>query len=213
LSTETNATARQVLKKKHCCSCLPSRVNRHALWYLLLCAVVFHPLATGNAWAQPANDADRVKAAFLFHFAQLVEWPADAFDHSGNSLFLCTLEDDTFFDELENTIEGKQIGSRTIHIRHVHFSQATRECNMLFVNKKDSRNLPLATLRNLPVLAVGEADDFLSSGGIIRFRIENDKIRFDINLGAAQASHLKISSRLLLLASSVSRGAGTDSER
>jgi tRNA threonylcarbamoyladenosine modification (KEOPS) complex Pcc1 subunit len=53
---------------------------------------------------------------------------------------------------------------------------------------------------------VGEADNFLSEGGIIRLHLEQDKIRFDINVDAADSSHLKIGSRLLLLASSVTIG-------
>ena len=196
--------------KTHCWSFLLANVRLPVMRAVLLFAVVFHVATLGGVWAQPASDEYHMKAAFLFHFAQLVEWPADAFDLSGSSLFLCTLEDDAFYDELENTIEGKQVGSRTIRIRHIHFSQATRDCNLLFVSKKESKRLPLATLRNLPVLTVGEADDFLSSGGMIRFRLAEDKIRFDINLEAADSSHLKISSRLLLLANSVTRGSGMD---
>jgi hypothetical protein len=43
---------------------------------------------------------------------------------------------------------------------------------------------------------------------MIRFHLERGKIRFDINLGAADSAHLKISSQLLLLATSVTRGGG-----
>jgi len=175
--------------------------------------MVFHLIAPQRAWVQPASDDYHMKAAFLYHFAQLVDWPNDAFDGSDSPLILCTLEDDAFYDELENTIQGKQIGSRTIRIRHVHISQATHGCNMLFINKREGKDLPLATLRNLPVLTVGEADDFVSSGEMIRFRLVEDKIRFDINLGAANSSHLKISSRLLVLATSVIRANGVDPGR
>jgi len=174
---------------------------------LLPLAWVFYVAAPVIGWAQPASDVDQVKAAFLFHFAQLVEWPADAFDGNSGSLVLCTLEDDAFYEELENTVQGQQIASRTVRVRHVRLSQAARGCNMLFISKSESKNSQLATLRNLPVLTVGESDDFLSSGGMIRFRFEQDKIRFDINLGAADSSGLKISSRLLLLASSVTKSA------
>jgi len=48
---------------------------------------------------------------------------------------------------------------------------------------------------------------------MIRFHLEDNKIRFDINLGAADLSRLKISSRLLLLATSVNRGNGTEAGR
>jgi len=154
-----------------------------------------------------------MKAAFLYHFAQLVEWPDDAFEGSGSPLILCTLEDDAIYDELESTVQGKQIGSRTILIRHIHISQATHGCNMLFVSKRDGKSNSLATLRNLPVLTVGEAADFVSSGGMICFHLVDDRIRFDINLGVANSSHLKISSRLLVLATSVIRGNGADQGR
>jgi YfiR/HmsC-like len=213
LSTKTKAKTGELLEETHSWSFRPTQVSLHALRSLLFVAVVFHRVAAGSAWAQPGSDEDQMKAAFLFHFAQLVEWPADAFDRSDSSLFLCTLEDDAFFDELENTVEGKQIGSRTIRVRHVHFSQATRGCDMLFISKSQGKSLQLATLRDLPVLTVGESDDFLSSGGMIRFRLAEDRIRFDINLEAADSSHLKISSRLLLLANSVSRGSGMEKGR
>jgi hypothetical protein len=65
----------------------------------------------------------------------------------------------------------------------------------------------------MPVLTVGETDDFLSSGGMIRFHLDEDKIRFDINLNGAESSHLKISSRLLLLATSVTQSSIPNRER
>jgi hypothetical protein len=213
LSTKINAKSGPVLRKTHSFSILPAQARLRALRSLLFYAVVFHPLALGSIWAQPASDEYHMKAAFLFHFAQLVEWPSAAFDGSDSSLALCTLDDDAFYDELENTIQGKQIGSRLIRIRHVHLSQVARGCNMLFISRSESKSLPLAALRNLPVLTVGESDDFLSSGGMIRFHRAEDKIRFDINLAAADSSHLKISSRLLILATSVIRGSGMAQEK
>jgi tRNA threonylcarbamoyladenosine modification (KEOPS) complex Pcc1 subunit len=60
---------------------------------------------------------------------------------------------------------------------------------------------------------VGETDSFISDGGMIQLHIEDDKIRFDINVGAADSSHLKISSRLLLLATSVTLAGGSDKGR
>jgi uncharacterized protein DUF4154 len=208
LNSKTNANAGQVTRRAHPRSFHPAPVSLQALRLVLLLALAFDLAASGIAWAQPGNDEDHMKAAFLYHFAQLVEWPSDAFDGSGSSLVLCTLEDDSLYDELENTIQGRQIGSRTLRIRHVHMSQATRGCNLLFISKSAGKGLVLGPLRNLPILTVGEADDFLSTGGMIRFRRAEDKMRFDINLGAADSSHLKISSRLLLVANAVTRGNG-----
>jgi YfiR/HmsC-like len=212
LRLKTNATTRPAIKGAHFHSFPSLRVSLSRLCSTLLIAVVFRGAASGAAWAQPLSDEYHVKAAFLYHFAQLVEWPANAFDGNGSPLLLCTVGDGAFYDELENTIQGKRIGSRPIRIRHIHLSQSTRGCNMLFVGKGEG-GLPFATLRNLPVLTVGEADDFLSSGGMIRLHLAEDKIRFDINLVAADSSHLRISSRLMLLATSVNRAGGMDPGR
>jgi hypothetical protein len=197
-----NAGAARVIGKPNPWLFPTARVCLPRLWAVILFAVVLHAAGSGTAWAQSTSDEYRVKAAFLFHFAQLVEWPATG--DSGSPLVLCTLGDDPFHGELENTVAGKQIGSRTLRIRHVKPSQASG-CNMLFISKSEDKRLPIlmANLRNAPVLTIGEADDFLLSGGIIRFCLDGKKVRFEINREAAELARLKISSQLLLLAKNV----------
>jgi hypothetical protein len=147
----------------------------------------------------------RVEAVFIFHFAQLVDWPQDAEAGTDNSLFFCTIGNDPFAGALEEIVAGKQVALRTIHVRHLQMAQDMRSCQLVFFSKAESKHTPewLAALRNTPVLTVGETADFLDVGGIIRFLLENDKIRFEINLDAAQAARLKIGSRLLMLAERV----------
>jgi YfiR/HmsC-like len=144
-----------------------------------------------------------VKAGFLFHFAQLVDWPAGA--GTGPEFVLCVLGDDPFRGELESTLGGKAIASRPIHILHVKQSQEARACQVLFIANSEDQRLSkiLKELGNSAVMTVGEANDFIDRGGMIRFTFEQDKVRFEINLKAADAAGLKFSSRLLLLATNV----------
>src|SRR5271168_575427 len=60
--------------------------------------------------AQATDEEYRVKAAFIFHFAQLVDWPPDTQTGTDNSLSLCTLGEDPFQGTLEETVAGKTIG-------------------------------------------------------------------------------------------------------
>jgi len=53
------------------------------------------------------------------------------------------------------------------------------------------------------MLTVGEGDDFPAAGGVIGLVIEDNKVRFDVNLEAAERAGLKISSKLLKLARNV----------
>jgi hypothetical protein len=185
------------------------RTYRLVVCPFVLFAMVVHPPGPRTVLAQSMADEYHVKAAFLFHFAQLVDWP-DAPDESGSSLLLCILGDDPFHGELESTVEGKQIGPQVLHIRHLSKDQVTRGCKIVFVSKSENTRLAaiLASLRNSPVLTVGEADNFLTSGGMIRLCLEGNKVRFEINREAAESARLRISSRLLLLARKVVGGSG-----
>jgi hypothetical protein len=167
------------------------------------------------ARAQTTADEYQVKAAFLFHFAQFVDWPAGALDAKGPTLNLCIFDDEPHRQQLQSTIEGKVIGGRVFHVLLISPPQAIQGCNILFLSRDESRRQTaiLRSLRGLPVLSVGETANFLSDGGMICFHFEGDRIRFDINLGAVDSSHLKISSRLLLLATSVTRGGRTGQGR
>jgi YfiR/HmsC-like len=161
--------------------------------------------AGGTARAQSNDDEYRVKAAFLFHFAQLIDWPGDKLTVADNSLYLCTFREDPFQGALENTVAGKTIGNRVIRIRHLKQPQDLQGCHLVFLGKAQSKLIPmlLADLRNAPVLTVGETPDFLGAGGMICFHLEDGKVRFAINLTAAESAGIKIRSRLLVLAQNV----------
>jgi len=174
---------------------------------LIVVSVVLLVLqALQPACAQTTTDEYKVKAAFLFHFAQLVDWPSDAFNSGDQSLNLCMFDDERHLQELQSTLEGKPIGTRAVHVRLLHQTQTVQGCSIVFLGRDEGRRQTAALryLHGQPVLTVGESDSFLLEGGIIRLHLEQDKVRFDINMGAADSSHLKISSRLLLLASSIS---------
>jgi hypothetical protein len=161
------------------------------------------------------DDEYRIKAAFLFHFAQFIEWPSGVLNAKDSTLNLCISDDEPRLKEVQGTIEGKRIGMRVLHVRPINPSEELQGCNMIFFGSDQAPRQAaiLRRLRGQPVLTVGESADFLSDGGMIRFHIEESKIRFDINLGASDSAHLKISFQLLLLASVVMRGNGSGAGR
>ena len=58
-------------------------------------------------------------------------------------------------------------------------------------------------LRGEPVLSVAEYDRFAHVGGMIAFEMHQGKISFEISRSAASRGGLKVSSKLLRLASAV----------
>ncbi|MDX1696889.1 MAG: YfiR family protein, partial [Thiohalobacterales bacterium] len=61
----------------------------------------------------------------------------------------------------------------------------------------------LDSLGGMPVLTVSDIESFTTRGGIIRLRMIDNRVRFDINTAVAGNAGLSISSKLLSLATSV----------
>jgi hypothetical protein len=182
--------------------------NTRALRYvaslmILLCLLL--ATARERSGAQSTDEEYRVKAAFIFHFAQLVDWPPETLTGAANSLFLCTIGDDPFQGTLESTVAGKAVGDRILRIRHLKQADDMQACQVLFLSKAEGKRIPmlLANLHNAPILTVGESPGFLGAGGMICFVLEDNNVRFGINLDAAVSAKLKIGSRLLILAQTV----------
>jgi hypothetical protein len=171
--------------------------------FLLLCLV-----SPGNLPANSTAEEYSVKAAFLYHFAQFVEWPAETFKDAGAPLVYCTLGEDPFHGALDASLSGKTVGTHPIQVRHFKQTSELQGCHVMFIGEKEKRlfSTVFELFRGSPVLIVGESERFVQDGGIIGFCLEENKIRFDINLEAAEKAKLKISSRLLVLARAVFGG-------
>jgi hypothetical protein len=115
-----------------------------------------------------------------------------------------------FGTELERIVAGKSVNGRTLEV--IHLSQVDRfsHCQVLFVGLTQGGVLRkvLAELRGESVLTVGDSPEFIRQGGAIRLLLLDNRVRFEINLEAAEQAKLKISSKLLALAQSVRGGHG-----
>lgn len=165
----------------------------------------------GSRWVSAQTNPSseyQVKAAFLFHFAQFVDWPSEAFKDAASPLTYCTVGEDPFHGALDGSLNGKTIDGRPARVVHFRQAQEIQGCQILFLGtpEKKSINATLANLRASPVLTVGESENFVQQGGMIGFFLEDNKVRFEINLDAAEHAKLKISARLLALAKTVIGG-------
>ena len=153
--------------------------------------------------ARPASSPEyEVKSAFLLNFAKFVEWPPAAAASAAREVKICVLGEDPFGEALDRTVSGKEIGNRPVAAVRVATASEAAGCAVLFVSASEAGHLDavLAGLRGVPVLTVGDTRGFAGAGGIIGLFLENDRVRFEINVGAAHDAHLKISSQLLGLA-------------
>lgn len=186
----------------------PSERRFLPLSMFLFCAILGTTCSMGapkEARAQSQTEEYRVKAALLFRFAQFIEWPPEAFKDASDPVNFCTVADDPFDGALDDAVAGKKIGARVIRVLHLRGPENVKGCQLLFVGAKETKRIPaiLASANDSPIVTVGETDGFAQKGGVINFLLEDKKIRFEINAGAAQQAGIKISSRLMLLAKNV----------
>jgi hypothetical protein len=182
-----------------------SRCSRNLrLTRVVALCLVFVLLPPSSSFSQSQPDVSQLKAAFVYHFAQMVDWPPSYLDSNG-SLVICSIDDDSYSAALDRAVDGKRIANHPVQTRHVRDLTTLHGCHVLALAAMEQSRLAaiLDRVKNEPVLTVGDGDDFVAHGGIIGLAFQDKKIRFDINLNAAQRVNLKISSRLLLLARNV----------
>jgi preprotein translocase subunit Sec61beta len=139
----------------------------------------------------------------VVNFAQFVEWPADAFATRDAPLIIAVVGNNPFGNMLERVANGKTFSGHPVIIRYYPMPGSIGDCHVLFVaadGDADIKNV-LQKIGNKPVLTISQSDAFLYAGGVIRFYAEENRVRFEISPDAAEKARLKISSKLLKLAS------------
>jgi hypothetical protein len=110
--------------------------------------------------------------------------------------------EDGFAQVLTQAVKGKSVQGRVIVVRRTRRDDDVRACDIVFVSASEASRTSdiVERLRNTAVLVVGETPHFLREGGHIRFFVEGNRVRFQIDAENALQAGLKISSQLLSLA-------------
>ena len=173
--------------------------------FISLLRTLLFLLAAGPAQAQTDREYE-VKAAFIYNFAKFVEWPPEDARNT-EPITIAVVGKNPFGDALD-LLREKTIGDRKIVVKRFARVDDIVKCHILFICASENQRLPhiLKITEKWHVLTIGDVTGFAQSGGIINFIIVDDKVRFEINVDAAQRAGLKISSQLLKLASIVREG-------
>ena|SRR6266568_4846008 len=146
----------------------------------------------------------QVKAAYLVNFPKYMDWPAGAFADTNSPITVAILGDADVANEFAGMIEGgKTVGGHPIVLKRItKEEEISSDYQVLFIATSERSRIAaiLEKVKGSSILTVGESDDFLEKGGIINLVHRDRKIRLQVNLTAAGKAHLKISSRLLVVA-------------
>lgn len=177
-----------------------------------------------------------VKAAFIFNFMKFIQWPSQknitangpaksepirivilgnnpfksAFEQvlnknvQGRSIALVELES---FEKFRRSYPDNQAALDSYRQAYLGTLQ---QSHMLFIceSEKNSVQDLLGLIAGSGLVTVSDLADFAEKQGMIGFVMENQKVRFEVNLYAAQQENVKISSQLLGLARRVYKKEG-----
>ena len=148
-----------------------------------------------------------VKIGFIYNFAKFVTWPQAAIEKSPDLLVFCFISQDPSTDVFYK-LDGKSIKGRKIKVVAYKDGACLEQSQVLFFATQDKVLIQkvLEQVQGRSILTIGEVDGFTQWGGVINFFVENDRLRFKINLDAAQREGLRMSSQLLGSAQIVKEG-------
>ena len=147
----------------------------------------------------------QVKAELLANFSAFVKWPDGTFAATNSPVIIGVVGKDPFDRFLEKAVQAPGRPGRPLKLRRATTDAEMRECQVLFVCSSERRRVREIRehIKGVPILTVGETDDFLDQGGIINFMLKGQSVRFEISVESAQAAGLRVDAKLLGVANSV----------
>ena len=111
----------------------------------------------------------------MFNFLKFVDWPDDPAKDPPPPWVLGVVGDPTMGEDLKQLVSGKFIRGRELVVKNLAASADLRGCSILFIGVSERSRLTqiLAGLQGASVLTVADMDNFIGSGGMIQFVVED----------------------------------------
>jgi YfiR/HmsC-like len=153
-------------------------------------------LAIGAPLAAESARDDQIRATFLLLLTKYVTWPDDAFASPTAPIVVAVVGNPGLASTLQTLSTDQRVAGRAFEIRAVPDAAASIGAHLVFVAEDQSE----AVVAGSP-LRITEEPDKLSRTDIA-IRLEGDRVAFSVNRKDVARRGLKLSSKLLKLASS-----------
>lgn len=147
-----------------------------------------------------ADEEAQLKAAFVYRFAQLTQWPPPP----QQDFNYCLYGRAELMEAMRANLSRAHDGA-TPHLTLLSAPPAPGQCQLLMLSLSDRTVLQhwQAALHDDPVLVVGDSCESFRAGAVVSLIVEPNGLAFRINLTEARRRGLTLSSQLLKLAREV----------
>ena len=172
---------------------------RHAVLALLALGLPLLLASRSHAQSTPEALEHAIEATFVLKFPSFVTWHDPL---PPNSFNICVVGDTPIAPLLREAAAGQRVEHRQVSVRELASASAGSLCQEAFVAGSDAQSVAaaLAALRGSPILTITNGQTDPAAKGIVNFVLAGGHVRFQIDLTAAAANDLSISSKLLSIA-------------
>ncbi|WP_276366884.1 YfiR family protein [Chryseolinea sp. H1M3-3] len=155
-------------------------------------------LISGNAFSQE-RPVHEVYSMMVFNFTKYVQWP----DHAASGEFVIGVVGNTdIYNTLNGWYGGKPRGSKTYIIKKFNSVAEVTDCHVLYIDKSKSGDFDAANakVKGKGTLVITDKSGLAEKGSAINFKTVDNKLKFELNQKAIEASNLKVSGALSSMA-------------
>lgn len=179
---------------------------RKVLFGAAMVAISGLPFAIASPGGErPKPTESQVQVAYLYNFGKFVQWPPNASESKSDYFNICVYGQDPFGATLYATVADGIIDGKRVVAKRIADAHEAVGCQILFISSSEDKRLEeiLDSLNKAAVLTVSDMPRFSQRGGMIQFILEGKRVRFEVDLTAAQKAGLTLSSELLKVAAAV----------
>jgi hypothetical protein len=140
-----------------------------------------------------------VYSMMVFNFVKYVQWPTN--DNS-KEFVIGVVGNNEIYNTLTTWYAGKPKGAKTYVIKKFNSAAEVTNCQVIFIDKTKSSEFYTINnkVRGKGTLVVTDRAGLGSSGSCINFKTVDEKLRFELNQQAIEASNLKVAGSLASMA-------------
>ena len=157
-------------------------------------------LASADDVVSATDSGKKTMSKFMINLAKFVTWPDASFGGAAAPYKYCILGSDAIGPVLDAAMDGKNAKNRPFDLQRLPIGdiEAAKNCHVVFIsaNTTDEVVPIIDSLVGLPVLTVGEIENFAQYGGMVGFRGKGRKVGLAINQKRLEGAGLSASSKL-----------------
>ncbi|QOI96207.1 MAG: YfiR family protein [Flammeovirgaceae bacterium] len=140
-----------------------------------------------------------VYSMMVYNFVKYVQWP----DHTESGEFVIgVIGNNDVFATLNSWYGGKPRGSKTYVIKKFNSAADVADCHVVFIDKSKSGEFEAVNtkVKGKGTLVITDKAGLGEKGSGINFKNIDNKLKFELNQKAIEASNLKVSGSLTSMA-------------